>query len=70
MQEAFIQSDNTKTPPKSSIAQRSWNNSGRSVRVMTVTQLVWITRFTESQPSHLLQNLCNQRDTHLKICNM
>ena len=39
-----------------------------SWRVTTATQLVWLNRFTGSQPSHLPQKLCNQKDTHLKIC--
>ena len=46
------QPDNTKTPPKTSITQRLRNDLGRSVGVTTATQLVWLNRFTGSQPSH------------------
>ena len=46
------QSDNTKTPPKTSITQRLLTDLGRPVRVTTATQLVWLNRFTGSQPSH------------------
>ena len=45
-------SDNTKTPPKTSIAQRLRTDFGRSVGVKIATQLVWLNRFTGSQPSH------------------
>ena len=61
------QRDNTKTPPKTSITQRLRTDLGRLVLV-TTTQLVWLNRFTGSQPSHLLQKPCNQKDTHLKNC--
>ena len=58
------QSNNTKTPPKTWITQRLWTDLGRSaVGVTTATNL-----FTGSQPSHLPQKLCNQKDTHLMIC--
>ena len=43
------QRDNTNTSPKSSITQRLWTDQsdlGRSVGVITVTQLVWFTGFT------------------------
>ena len=40
------QRDNTNTSPKSSITQRLWTDLGRSVGVITVTQLVWFTGFT------------------------
>ena len=46
------QRDNTKTPPNISITQRLRTKLGRSVGVMTVVQLVWLNRFTESQPSN------------------
>ena len=46
------QRDNTKTPPKTSITQRLRTDLGRSVWVMIATQLVWLNRFTGSQPSH------------------
>ena len=46
------QRDNTKTPPKSSITQRLRTDLGRSVGVTKATQLVWLPRFTGSQPSH------------------
>ena len=42
--------DNTKTPPKTSITQRT--DLGRSVGVTTAIQLVWLNRFTGTQPSH------------------
>ena len=38
--------DNTKTPPKTSITQRLRTDLGRSVRVTTAIQLVWLNRFT------------------------
>ena len=59
------QSENTKTPPKSSITQRMRTDLGRSVGVTTATKLVWLNRFTGSQPSHKQHKLCNQKDTHL-----
>ena len=46
------QRDNTKTPPKNSITQRMRTDLGRSVGVTISTQLVWLNRFTGSQPSH------------------
>ena len=46
------QSDNIKTPPKTSITQRLWIDLGRSIRVTIITQLVWLNRFAGSQPSH------------------
>ena len=46
------QVDNTKTPPKTSITQRLRTDLGRSVGVTIATQLVWLNRFTGSQPSH------------------
>ena len=61
------QRDNIKTPPKTSIAQRLWTDLGRSVGVTAVTPLVWLNRFTSAQPSHLPQQPCNQKDTHLEI---
>ena len=39
----------------------SWNNDSHP------TIPVWLNQFTGSQPSHLPQNLCNQKDTHLNI---
>ena len=41
---------------------------GRSVEVTTATQLVLLNRFTGSQPFLELEKLCNQNDTHLKMC--
>ena len=52
------------TPQKSSITQRLWTDSGRSVRVTTATRLVWLTGLW-AQPSHSPQQPCNQKDTHL-----
>ena len=46
------QRDNTKTQSKASITQPLQTNLGRSVGVTTGTQLVWLNRLTESQPSH------------------
>ena len=46
------QRDNTKTPPKTSITQRLRTDLGRSAGVAIATQLVWLNRFTGSQPSH------------------
>ena len=57
------QRDNTKTPPK----LRLHNDLGRSVGVTTATTLVWLNRFTSAQPSHLPQEPCLKKDTHLKI---
>ena len=36
----------------------------RLVGVTTAIQLVWLNQFTGSQPSHLPQKLCNQKDIH------
>ena len=44
------QSVNSKMPPNTKIAQRSLIDLGRSVGV-TGSQLVWLNRFTGSQPS-------------------
>ena len=44
--------DNTQTPPKTSFTQRLRTDLGRSVGVTTVIQLVWLNRFTGTQPSH------------------
>ena len=46
------QIDNTKTPSKTSITQRLRTDLGRSVGVTTTIQLVWLNRFTGTQPSH------------------
>ena len=46
------QRDNIKTPPITSITQRLQTDLGRSVKVTIATQLVWLNRFTDSQPSH------------------
>ena len=45
--------DNTcaQTPPKTSITQPLQTDLGRSVGVKTVIQLVWLNRFTGTQPS-------------------
>ena len=40
------------TPPKTLITQRLQTDLGRSVGVTKATQLVWLNRFTGSQPSH------------------
>ena len=41
-----------RTPPKTSITQRLRTDLGRSAGVTIATQLVWLNRFTGSQPSH------------------
>ena len=46
------QHDNIKTPPKTLITQLLQTDLGRSIVVTTVTQLVWLNRFTSAQPSH------------------
>ena len=46
------QRDNSNTLPKTSITQRLRPDLGLSVRVTIATQLVWLNRFTGSQPSH------------------
>ena len=46
------QRDNTKTLPKTSIIQRLRTDLGRSIGSTIATQLVWLNRFTGSQPSH------------------
>ena len=51
-----------RTPPKTSITQRLRTDLGRSAGVTKATQLVWLNRFTGSQPSHLPQKPCNQKD--------
>ena len=38
-----------------------------SVGVTTAIQLVWLNRFTDTQPSHLPQQPCNQKDNYLFI---
>ena len=61
------QSDNTNNATTSSITQRLRIDLGRSVGVHTATRLVWLTG-VRAQPSNSPQQLCNQKDTHLKIC--
>ena len=46
------QRDNTKNAKKTSITQRLRTDFGRSAGVTIATQLVWLNRFTGSQPSH------------------
>ena len=46
------ESDNTKTPTKTSITQRLRTDLGRLVQVTTVFQLVSLNRLTVFQPSH------------------
>ena len=41
---------------------------GQSVGVTTTIQLVWLNWLMVTQPSHWPQKLCNQKDTHLKLC--
>ena len=61
------QRDNTKTQAKTAITQRLRSDIGWSVRVTIATQLVLLNRFTGSNPYHLPQQSCNQKDTHLLI---
>ena len=51
-EKAKKQRDNTQAPPKTLITQRLRTDLGRSVGVTTATQLVWLNRFTGSQPSN------------------
>ena len=60
-------SDNTNNTTKSSITQRLRTNLGQSFGVTTATQLVWLTGL-RALPSHLPQQPCNKKDTHLKNC--
>ena len=46
------QRNNTKTPPITLITQRLRTDLGRSDGAMIATKLVWLNRFTGSQPSH------------------
>ena len=46
------QLDNTKTLPKFSITQQLLTDLGRSVGATIVIELVWLNRFTGSQPSY------------------
>ena len=62
------QRDSTKKQPKTLITQQLQTDLGRSVGVMTATQLVLLNLFMGSQLSHFLQKLFNEKDTHLKIC--
>ena len=62
------QRDNKQTPPKTSITQRLRADSGRQVGVTTAILVVWLNWFTSAQPSHLPQQPCNQKDSHLKNC--
>ena len=50
------------------LTQRLRTDLGRSVGVTKATQLVWLNRFTGSQPSNLPHKLWNQKDTQLEIC--
>ena len=61
------QRDNIKNATKTSITQRLRTDLGRSVWVTTATQLVRLNRFTGSQPSHLPQKPCSQKDASLKM---
>ena len=42
----------TQNTTKTSITQLLRTDLGRSAGLTTATQLVWLNRFTESQPSH------------------
>ena len=59
-QEIKKPSDNTKSPPKTSITQWLRTDLVRSVGVnITTLQLVWLNRFTIIQPSRHLQKPYN-----------
>ena len=60
-----MQNENTKTPPKTSIAQRLLINLGRAAGV--TTDLMWLNRFLGSQSCHFSKKLCKQKDLHSKI---
>ena len=66
------QRDNTHTPSKTSITQLLRTDLGRSVGVTIATQLVWLNRFTGSQPSHLPQMLRKApvRHTLQPLCDL
>ena len=55
-------SENTKTPPNSSITQRLQTDLGRFDGVTKDTTLVCLSRCTGSQTFHDRQMLCNQKD--------
>ena len=44
--------DNIKNASKTSITQRLRTDLGRPIGVTAVTQLLWVNRFTNTQPSH------------------
>ena len=54
---------NTKTPPKTSITHRLRTDLGRSVRVTTAIQLVWLNRFTGTHPPHYPQKPRDRKHT-------
>ena len=56
------QSDNTKTPPKTSITQQLRTVLGRSVGLTTAIQLVWSNWLTGSKPFQQPQKQCYQKD--------
>ena len=62
------QSDYTNNATKSSITQRLRIDLGRSVGVTTATQLVGLTGL-RAKPSNFPQQLCNQKNTHIKCVN-
>ena len=61
-------SDNTNNATKSSVTQRLRTDVRRPVGVTTATKLVWLTDL-RAQPTYFPQQPCNQKDTHLKICD-
>ena len=61
------QSEKIKTPPKSLITRHHWRaDLGRSVVVTTAIEVIWLTG-VRAQPSHSLQQLCNQKDTFKQV---
>ena len=60
-------SHNTKAHQKYSNTQRLRTDLSRIVRVITATQLVWLTGL-RAQIFQSPQQLCNQKDTYLKMC--
>ena len=63
------QSDNTKTPTKTTITQRLLADLERSVGVTTATQLVWLNRFMGSQPFLLRKTFIIRRTYISKFVN-
>ena len=68
-----ISTENSKINGQHKNATKKFDYTTMADRLRTVTwsniiQLVWLNRLTGTQPSHLPQKPCNQKDTHSKIC--